>query len=84
MDRSLSFNCLPSALTVLFAPCGMLQLTTGSIVRLRRDCVDLAPLRGVKLQLPFMRPDSFKINQGISEDKEQGMATVEAEDGDEV
>ncbi len=38
----------------------------------------------MKLQLPPLRPVSFKTDQGMLEDKEQGMLTVEDEDKDEV
>ncbi len=79
IDRSWSFNSLALALMVLFAPCVMFHLTSGSMLRLRRDCVDSGSLRGVKLQLPPLRPESFTTDQGMLEDKEQGMSTVEDE-----
>ncbi len=76
IDRSWSFNSLPGALMVLSAPC-VHAVTRGSRLRLRRDCVDSGSLRGVKLQLPPLRPDSFTTDQGMLEEKEQGMSTAE-------
>ncbi len=54
------------------------------MLRLRRDCVDSGSLRGVKLQLPPLRPYSFTTDQGMLEEKEQGMSTAEDENEDGV
>lgn len=54
-------------------PLGNFQAGEGLSCNLRRGSEDSEDLNGVKCQLPPVTPVAFTVDQGIFEDKEQGI-----------